>query len=136
MQRAPLKLEVITPQGVLFSRDATSVIVPTESGSMGILPGHAPLIGNLKPGIVKIRDIERKEMQTFVSNGFIMVSLEGVTILADSAETEGNIDIERAMAAKERAEKRLTEKSDETDMQRAKEALLRAEWRLHLADKN
>lgn len=127
------KLEVITPAGVLINRDATSVIAPSGAGSMGILPGHTPLISNIKTGILKIRDIERKESRAFVSNGFITVSLAGVTIVADAAETEEKIDAARATAAKERAEKRLAAKDSETDLQRAKEALLRAECRLKLA---
>ena len=72
------KLEVITPERVLVSQDAASlVLLSGAGGSMGILPKHAPLIAQVNTGILKIRDTAKKETTISVSNGFIMVSLEG-----------------------------------------------------------
>jgi F-type H+-transporting ATPase subunit epsilon len=133
MKKDHFSLEVITPEKVLLSQDAASVVLPAGNGSLGLLPGHAPLISTVGIGILKIRDTSRKEKLVFVNDGFIMVSLEGVTILARSAEAQETIDAKRAAAAKERAEQRLAHRDHDTDVQRARNALARAECRLKIA---
>ncbi len=135
MKRAEdFKLDVITPDRVLLSQQASSlVLLSGEGGSLGILPQHAPLIAKVNAGILKVRDTNKKEKQIFVSNGFIMVSLEGVNILVRSAETKEMIDVQRAEAAQERAKKRLVSHEKGTDLQRARDALRRAEYRIKLA---
>jgi F-type H+-transporting ATPase subunit epsilon len=133
MKKDHFNLEVITPDRVLIRQSVSSVVLPAGNGSLGILPGHAPLISQIGIGILKIRDTNKKEKQFFINNGFIMVSLEGVTILAQSAETKEMIDVKRATAAKERAEKRLSAHDRAVDMQRARQALTRAEIRLKIA---
>jgi F-type H+-transporting ATPase subunit epsilon len=128
------KLEVITPDRVLLSQQASSlVLLSAEGGSLGILPQHAPLIARINAGILKVRDTSKKEKVIFVSNGVVMVSLEGVSILVRSAETKEMIARERALAAKERAKKRLVSHDRATDLQRARDALSRAEYRIKLA---
>ena len=132
MKKDTFSLEVITPEKVLLSQDAASIVLPAGNGSLGILPGHAPLISKVGIGILKIRDAAKKEKLVFVNDGFIMVSLEGVTILARSAEVKEMIDAKRATAAKERAEQRLAHRDQNTDVQRARDALVRAECRLKI----
>ena len=132
MKKDTFSLEVITPEKVLLSQDAASIVLPAGNGSLGILPGHAPLISKVGIGILKVRDAAKKEKLVFVNDGFIMVSLEGVTILARSAEVKEMIDVKRATAAKERAEQRLAHRDQNTDVQRARDALVRAECRLKI----
>jgi len=132
MKKDTFSLEVITPEKVLLSQDAASIVLPAGNGSLGILPGHAPLISKVGIGILKVRDTAKKEKLVFVNDGFIMVSLEGVTILARSAEVKEMIDVKRATAAKERAEQRLAHRDQDTDVQRARDALVRAECRLKI----
>ena len=132
MKKDTFSLEVITPEKVLLSQDAASIVLPAGNGSLGILPGHAPLISKVGIGILKVRDAAKKEKLVFVNDGFIMVSLEGVTILARSAEVKEMIDAKRATAAKERAEQRLAHRDQNTDVQRARDALVRAECRLKI----
>jgi F-type H+-transporting ATPase subunit epsilon len=132
MKKETFSLEVITPEKVLLSQEAASIVLPAGNGSLGILPGHAPLISKVGIGILKVRDTAKKEKLVFVNDGFIMVSLEGVTILARSAEAKEMIDARRATAAKERAEQRLAHRDQNTDVQRARDALVRAECRLKI----
>jgi len=133
MKKETFSLEVITPEKFLIRQDAASIVLPAGNGSLGILPGHAPLISKVGIGILKVRDTGKKEKLVFVNDGFIMVSLEGVTILARSAEAKEMIDARRATAAKERAEQRLAHRDQTTDVQRARDALVRAECRLKIA---
>jgi F-type H+-transporting ATPase subunit epsilon len=132
MKKDTFSLEVITPEKVLLSQEAASIVLPAGNGSLGILPGHAPLISKVGIGILKVRDTAKKEKLVFVNDGFIMVSLEGVTILVRSAEAKEMIDVKRATAAKERAEQRLAHRDQNTDVQRARDALVRAECRLKI----
>ena len=92
MKRAEdFKLEVITPERVLLSQQASSlVLLSSEGGSLGILPKHAPLIAKVNNGILKVRDTNKKEKVISVTNGVVMVSLEGVSILVRSAETKAD----------------------------------------------
>ncbi len=124
-----LNLEVVTPEKQVFSDEVQSIIVPAAEGYLGILPNHAPLISGLKPGVIKYRQ-EGKQKLLAISGGFMEVSSNKVTILADTAERPEHIDIERARAAKERAEKRLKEKPPGLDVARAEFALQRALARL------
>ena len=89
MKRAEdFKLEVITPERVLLSQQVSSlVLLSSEGGSLGILPKHAPLIAKVNTGILKVRDTNKKEKVISVTNGVVMVSLEGVSIIVRSAET-------------------------------------------------
>jgi F-type H+-transporting ATPase subunit epsilon len=132
MKKDMFSLEVITPEKVLLRQEAASIVLPAGNGSLGILPGHAPLISKVGIGILKVRDTGKKEKLVFVNDGFIMVSLEGVTILVRSAEAKEMIDAKRATAAKERAEQRLAHRDQNTDVQRARDALVRAECRLKI----
>jgi F-type H+-transporting ATPase subunit epsilon len=92
MKRAEdFKLEVITPERVLLSQQASSlVLLSSEGGSLGILPKHAPLIAKVNNGILKVRDTNKKEKVISVTNGVVMVSLEGVSILVRSAEIKAD----------------------------------------------
>lgn len=129
------RLEIVTPEKKLFSGDVRFVVVPGGLGQLGILPNHAALVSSLNIGEVKVQDQEGgKFVKYAVSGGFVEVRNSKVSILADTCEREDMIDCKRAEAAKERAEKRLLEKTPEIDVLRAELALKRAINRLKVAN--
>ncbi|MDN5344925.1 MAG: F-type H+-transporting ATPase subunit epsilon [Clostridia bacterium] len=130
---ALLKLEVITPEGVTLKTDTGSVVAPGVLGYLGVLPGHAPLITPLQAGVVTYRPAGGGEEHLAVSGGFLEAGPEQVVILADTAEKAGEIDVERARQARERAERRLKERPPGLDVARAEAALQRATARLKAA---
>jgi F-type H+-transporting ATPase subunit epsilon len=127
-----IKLEVVTPEKVSYCADVNMVIARTLSGDIGILAGHAPLIGALAIWPLRVL-IDDGEYQLAVAGGFIDVKPDKITILANSAELAKEIDIERAAAAKERAEARLKNCPPELDIERAEVALRRAIMRMQVA---
>ena len=130
-------LSIVTPEKVYCEAEINSLVVPGTEGYLGILSHHAPLISSLKPGKIEYKDSENKEIVLAVSGGFIEVSDNKVTILADAVETTDEIDIKRAQAACDRAKDRIGKKSSEADtdinIDRARVALLRALNRLRVA---
>jgi len=110
-------------------------MAPGSLGEFGVLSGHTPFMTSLNPGSVRYTDKDGKERFVFVSGGFSEALPDRVTILAESAERRRDIDIERAKAAKTRAEERLQkEKDEEIDFIRARAALNRAILRIRLAE--
>lgn len=132
VDRGPLNLEVVTPERVVLSTTVSSVVVPGALGYLGILPGHAPLVTPLVPGVVTYRQ-NAEEKKLAVSGGFLEVADDRVILMADTAERAEEIDVERARRAKERAEKRLKERPPGLDVARAEGALKRAIARLKAA---
>nr|WP_150959289.1 F0F1 ATP synthase subunit epsilon [Aneurinibacillus sp. XH2] len=124
-------LEVVTPEKVLYGSDANMIVVKGVEGELGILPNHIPMVSPLKIAPVRIKKGNTEEVLA-VHGGFMEVRKDKVVILAESAEYPGDIDLERARAAKERAEKYLANR-DEFDYRRAKLALQRALTRLEVA---
>lgn len=127
-----IRLDIVTPERVAFSAEVNMVIARSSAGDIGILPGHAPLIAGLEIAPLRLMTDEG-EAQIALSGGFIEVQPEKVTLLANSAELAEEIDIERAEAAKKRAEGWL-KGSEEFDAKRAEIALRRAVVRLRVAD--
>jgi len=129
-----LTCEIVTAERVLFSGEVDVVMAPGVEGQLGILPHHAPLITALQPGELIVRKGDEEEIFV-VGGGFMEVAHNKVTILADSAERADEIDVERALAAKQRAEARLAEKrAEDVDYARAEAALRRALARLRAAE--
>jgi F-type H+-transporting ATPase subunit epsilon len=129
---ATIRLEIITAERVIFSEDVNSVVAPGIEGSLGILPHHAPLMTMLQPGELVIR---KGQEETFlcVTGGFLEVRPDKVIILADASESSEEIDIERAEAAKRRAEERLKTRPAGLDQARAEAALRRSIIRIKVA---
>ena len=125
-------LRVVTPNRQVVSEDVEEVQAPGREGYLGILPGHAPLISQLQAGELSYRRGQQVS-RLAVSGGFLEVLPEQVTVLAETAERPQEIDLARAEAAKERAEKRLRGGDPETDVRRAAVALQRALIRLQVA---
>lgn len=126
-------LEVVTPERTVLQEEAASVIVPGMQGYIGIQYNHAPMVVGLRPGVLMYGDINKEKKRVAVSGGFAEVSNNRVTVLADAAERAEEIDVERARAARERAERRLRDYSSKIDHVRAELALHRALARLQAA---
>ncbi len=128
-----IQVSVVTPDGKVYDGDVEMVSVRTIEGELGILPRHIPLVAPLAIGAARLKkgnDVEK----IAVSGGFIEVRPDKVTILAEAAELASQIDVERAMRAKERAEKRLQQANKENiDIVRAELALKRAINRINVA---
>ncbi|MCX8118409.1 MAG: F0F1 ATP synthase subunit epsilon [Desulfobacterota bacterium] len=133
MDDQPFILDVVTLKRVVFSEPVESVVAPGTVGYFGILPGHTPFVSSLQVGITRITKPGGEKLNLFTSTGFLMTDGKRVILLADAAERPEEIDTARAQRAKERAEKRLAERAPDTDINRAKVALLRAVTRLKLA---
>ncbi len=128
-----LTIELATPSRLVVSAEVDEVVAPGSLGYFGVLPGHAPLLATLGIGEVIYR-IGRDEHHVAVSGGFAEVRNDKVIILADSAETPGDVDRARAERARDRAEVRLSGRAqEEIDYTRAAAALARALTRLQVA---
>jgi F-type H+-transporting ATPase subunit epsilon len=118
-----MRVEVVSPERILFSGEAKQVITRTlEGGEVAFLPGHAAFLGALTENHTRIYLADGSIQNLAVHLGFVEVGAEHVTILSDSAELEEDIDVARARAAKERAETQMrTENSTEVeaDLRRA-----------------
>ncbi|MBB5323990.1 F-type H+-transporting ATPase subunit epsilon [Anoxybacillus tepidamans] len=129
-----IKVSVVTPDGPVYEADVEMVSTKAKSGELGILPGHIPLVAPLEIGAVRLKKDGKTELIA-VSGGFLEVRPDKVTVLAQAAEKAEDIDVARAKAAKERAERRLQAKQDDVDFKRAELALRRAINRLEIAGK-
>jgi F-type H+-transporting ATPase subunit epsilon len=129
-----LKLEIVTPEKSVLDAEVDSVTVPTATGEAGILPNHAPLISALRPGILTYTTRGTTE-RLAVTGGFVEVSDNAVSVLADAAESADQIDVAAVRAEKEAAERALaavaTASLEETEQ--ARDAVEAANTRLALA---
>ncbi len=125
-----IHLEIVTPEKQLFSGAVDSVTVPSTTGYLGILPGHAPLLAELGIGEISYKIGDRSDFM-FCSWGFVEVLPDRVVLLAQTAELASDIDVKRAEEAKSRAEKILASKDPNMDFSRAELALVRAISRLN-----
>ncbi len=132
-----LELEIVTPEKPILREVVDEVIVPGLGGELGILPDHTPLISELQTGILTYR-IGNDRKTILVSGGFVEVLPGSVSVLADIAERPEEIDVERAMRARERAEKRVAagvQGTPDIDLKRAQLKLDRALARIELGQK-
>ena len=127
-----LFLEVVTPQSAIVSEEVQIVVAPGSEGEFGALKGHTTFLTSLKIGTLRYKDANGKERFLFINGGFAEVLPDKVTILAESAERRQDIDVERAENAKNRAEKRLADKTADIDFTRAEVALKRAIQRISI----
>lgn len=130
-----MKLEVVTPEKYVVSEDVQIVMAPGTLGEFGVLRGHTPFLTSLKIGRLHYKDAGGQERELFVSGGFAEALPDRVTVLAESAERRSEIDLDRAKAALERAEKRLAEeKAENINFERARSAMYRALERIRVAE--
>ena len=126
------QLEIVTPVKLVVKETAEEAQIPGLNGYLGILPGHAPLITELKVGAITYKAGGTTHTLA-VAWGFAEVLPDKVTILAETAERPEEIDVPRAEQAKARAEERLKSNSPDVDYDRAEDALQRAESRIAVA---
>ncbi|MFQ5855400.1 MAG: F0F1 ATP synthase subunit epsilon [Anaerolineae bacterium] len=127
-----LRLDIVTAERNVYSEDVDMVTAPGIEGELGVLPRHAPLMTALQPGELRIRKGDQVEFFA-VGGGFLEVRPDRVIVLADSAEHVDEIDIERAEAARQRAEKMLKEGVPEAQLRAIEGALKRSRVRLRVA---
>jgi F-type H+-transporting ATPase subunit epsilon len=134
---AQIHLEVVTPAGPVVSEDVDIVTAPGVEGEFGVLANHAPFLSTIKTGAL-IYKKDKQEKYLMVSGGFAEVSNNKVTFLVESAEYGNDIDVDRALRAKERAEKRLAQAqahAEDINRIRAEASLQRAIARISAAER-
>ncbi len=132
-----LLLEIVTPYRLVMSEEVDEVVAPGHEGEFGVLRGHTPFLTILKLGEMSYRKGDKKWFLV-LNWGYAEVGPDKVVILAEGCERAEEIDIERALAAKKRAEERLAQaerKIEEIDVERSRAALMRAIVRLDVANK-
>jgi F-type H+-transporting ATPase subunit epsilon len=128
-----LHVEIVTAEHKLYSGAADAVQAPGSEGQLGILPHHAALLTVLSPGALSIK-LAGAEETIFVSGGFLEVSNNNVTVLADAAEHADDIDQARAEEARRRAQERLAQTQSNVERAQLEAALQRAILRLRVAE--
>jgi F-type H+-transporting ATPase subunit epsilon len=133
-----IHLEIVTPERKILETVVDRVEVPGLDGELGILPGHTDLISELKPAGLLTYHIGEERSQVAISDGFVEVSPERVTVLADHASRPEDIDLTRALAMKEQAELQLQKglSDPDVDLIHASTQLERAKIQLQLVGKS
>ena len=129
---ATFTLSVVTPEHILMEEDVESIVVPGAKGYLGVLAHHAPLITPIVPGKLSVRKSPSTEIILAIAGGFLEVSHNKATVLADAVEYADEINIERAGRALERARGRLHDRPEGLDFDRALASIKRAENRLKI----
>jgi F-type H+-transporting ATPase subunit epsilon len=130
-----IRLEVVTPNGAVVSEDVDIVNAPGYGGDFGVLANHAPFLSPIRVGLLSYEQGKKRE-NLMISGGFCEVSNNKITFLVESAELGKQIDVDRALRAKERAEQRLAKASQHDDLinrTRAEAALQRALARMKVS---
>ena len=128
-----MTLDILTPERTVCCLEADFVVARAVDGEVGIMWNHAPLVVALDIAPIRYRK-DGAEHEIAVCGGFMEVKDNRISVITPSAETEQEIDVRRAAAAKERAEKRLVAPTPDIDVERAELALRRAMLRLKIAE--
>ena len=120
-----LKLEIVTPEGIVFSEDVHMVTLPAVEGQMGVLPRHIPLLTEMVPGEIIVRK-DGRDSFVAVGEGLIQVTGDEVTIVTDMAVPADKIDEARAEEARRRAEARLRDKISDEEVASVNASLARS----------
>jgi len=129
-----IKLDIVTAERVVFSDSVDIVVAPGVEGELGVLEHHAPLMTTLKPGELRARK-GGEEYALAISGGFLEVRPDRVIVLADAAERAEEIDLQRAEAARKRAQEAIASAANQVDVIRAEAALRRALTRIEVAER-
>jgi F-type H+-transporting ATPase subunit epsilon len=124
-----MQVELVSAERRLWSGEAEMVVARTTEGEIGILPGHAPMLGELGSGVLRVIQPGGEEVVAAIHGGFLSVAASGVSVLADIAELGADIDLQRAQAAYDRAVASISG----TDDSAALEELHKAQARLKAA---
>jgi len=113
---ATIHVDVVSAERSIFSGEAKFVALPGESGELGILHGHTPLITRIRPGSVRIEKADGDEEFVFVAGGYLEVQPDRVTVLADTAIRGHDLDEAKALEAKRQAEEAMRNRSTDFDL--------------------
>lgn len=127
-----ITIKVVTPLGEYLNKQVKSVHLKSVEGEMTILPNHMPIVASLVPCPLTIKDEQDQTSEYAISGGFIHFSQNEALLLTDAIEGKGDIDLERAKKAYERARTRLEKKDTNTNMKRAELSLARAMNRIRI----
>lgn len=132
---ASIHVDIVSAEGEIHHGEAAMVFAPAEEGEVGIAPRHAPLLTRLKPGEVRVRLANGEEQHFFVSGGILEVQPHLVTVMADTALRAKDADEAAAVAAKRRAEEKLSNARGDLDLARAQAELAQAAALVAFLDK-
>jgi F-type H+-transporting ATPase subunit epsilon len=121
-----IHVDIVSAEGQIFSGEASMVFVPGSQGELGIAPRHAPLLTTLKAGEVRVQSEGMEEQSFYVGGGSLEIQPNLVTVLADTAARARDLDEAAALAAKQRAEDAVRERTDKVDIAEAQAELARA----------
>lgn len=131
-----IKVNIVTPDGPVYDSEVNMIIANTATGEIGVLPGHIPMVAPLQVGAIRLKKDGQIDIVA-VSGGFLEIRPDQVSILAQAAEVSTNIDVDRAKEAVKRAEERLNlSKKDDVDFNRAELSLKRAMNRINVYEGN
>jgi len=134
MSSKSFKFEIVTPFKVVYSGEVQHIKAPGIAGYFGVLAGHTPFLTALRIGEIKVTT-NNTTLYFATSGGFTEVGHDSMTVLAETAEAAGDIDLQRAQAARDRALKRLKERHPDIQLDRAHLSLFRAINRINIAKK-
>ena len=129
-----MELDIVSAEASIFNGSVSFLAVTGKSGELGIYPGHTALLTALKPGQIRVELADGKEEVFYISGGMLEVQPDAVTVLADMAVRAGDLDEAAAEAAKERAEKALTEQKSGIEYSKALTELAEAAAQLRAID--
>jgi F-type H+-transporting ATPase subunit epsilon len=121
-----IHVDIVSAEGQIYSGDASMVFVPGSQGELGIAPRHAPLLTTLKAGEVRVQSEGQEEQSFYVGGGALEIQPNLVTVLADTAARAHDLDEAAALAAKQRAEDAVRERTDMLEIAEAQAELARA----------
>ena len=127
------RLEIVTIERHLFDDYVDMVVVPAVDGVLGVLPNHAPMISLLTYGELVVRIYNKEDFSYAIGGGVIQILSDHVVVLADSAEHEDEIDLQKAEEARERAEKSIHQPAADHDLVAIRNTLKKSEVRLSVA---
>ena len=129
-----IQFELVSPERLLVSRAVEMVVVPGSEGDFGVLPGHAPLISEVRPGVIAIFEAGQVQERIFVAGGFAEVTAERCTVLAEQAMPVAEIDRAATDSALKDAREDLGEAKADMEMAAAERAVAVAEAKLAALD--
>jgi F-type H+-transporting ATPase subunit epsilon len=130
-----IQVDIVSAEGEIFSGEAAMVIAPAKMGEVGITPGHAPLLTELRPGELRVQVPDSDELFFYVTGGILEVQPHLVTVLADSALRGEQLNEDAALKAREKAEQALAGATKKVDLEHARLQLVEAAARYQAAQK-
>lgn len=133
VQQQTFKLDIVSPEGSIYSGDADMLLIKGGDGDLGITPGHLQLLTNIAPGAVRIKHGDEEEL-LFISGGILEVQPYVVSILADTVVRPQDVNETAALEAKQAAEKALKDKSTDADYHKTMQDLQEAMAKLRVVE--